>query len=595
MNVDEPSYVGDNSFRIVPTSNENWYSYTTNADTQYVLVERNAKDVKAYEAALAAGATYNNPNNFEWNVLPGKLGNMDDDRLADYVQTYVTVAKAEDNVAELVYIYQITPDINPEQYTVRLVDAAGNFINSDRVEKGQTASIAYTAPAGYNVVLDNPAAKYEDGKVILPNVTANTTIIVNLEKILDKYTLTLKGNLAGAEVWNEDGTKKLGATTTTDINGVQTTTIDLTEGQKVIIKDTDINTGSYLYNGKVVTINTEDQMVVEMTGDITLNGAPSDKLYVINLAKGLKAEATNCQWSEQEGNILYMLGAGKITVSDEDDKTVGEYIVTTSDSTLSWAKAGVTKYIATEGTAYDLSADNAANYQLYVKPVADVTVDSTITATLPDGKTTLTVNTPYVVVIGTELDLDAVGTYAPYEGTATGYGVAIEKPYEVKADATIYAGYIVTLGKGVTAKVGDVDCAEGDKIAVSGSCTGIDTLKSPVGTTIIEAPANNGVLVLDSDKTVVTNAIAITKNMTLVAAVKVTAGTNVTIKFLGNGTNEMSFDNTDPAYVLPGTTLHAIASGNKTITVTDAAEVGAPVEGSVKFVVGEKDITVSAS
>ena len=188
MNVYEPQWVGSSAFNLKVDDNSNEVKYTTNKDTVYVLVEREAKNVKEYEYAYRNGIAYNDPDDFEWFVNPGRLSNMDED-LPAYVDTLVTVAKADrNNVAELVYIYQITPDINPEQYTVT-VTKDSQTIGYQRVEKGQTASIKYEAPAGYKVVLDNAAAKYENGKVILTNVTADTEIKVTLEKVFAENKL----------------------------------------------------------------------------------------------------------------------------------------------------------------------------------------------------------------------------------------------------------------------------------------------------------------------------------------------------------------------------------------------------------------------
>ena len=148
----------------------------------------------------------------------------------------------------------------------------------------------------------------------------------------------------------------------------------------------------------------------------------------------------------------------------------------------------------------------------------------------------------------------------------------------------------MTLDKGVTAKVNGVPYGEGTKLAVYGSAK-IDSLKSE-GTTIIEAPANNNVLVKGG--TTVTSSTSINGTMTLIAASKVTAGdANVTIKFLGSGTAEQTIISTDSnVYVVVGTELSATTSNNKEIVVSGATKV--PGVGSVSFVVGNSDIIVTA-
>ena len=464
VNVDEPSYVGDNSFRIVPTSNENWYSYTTNADTQYVLVERNAKDVKAYEAALAVGATYNNPNNFEWNVLPGKLGNMDDDRLADYVQTYVTVAKAEDNVAELVYIYQITPDINPEQYTVRLVDAAGNFINSDRVEKGQTASIAYTAPAGYKVVLDNAAAKYEDGKVILPNVTANTTIKVTLEKILGEYTLTLKGNLNDATVWSKDGTQRLDNTSNTATNVDGDKIVTLPEGTEVIVKDPAINAGRYMINGKIVDITKDDQLPWTLDNNTVLDDADIVAVYTLTVdpdvtVKGFKDTANVAmdalaQATDDKGNTLYYFDQAKAPNYFTVYTTEANNVILTQNPDVeavnTTAAGGVSRAVSItkgEANAKTLNYLAGMNDDAYLYPAAALTPNNLNTLTLMDGTTQAGKHVNMVVRVGTSVKMTSVGTavFATTTGANAGTVIDMDNYVVTSDDVTLKGGYIVTL------------------------------------------------------------------------------------------------------------------------------------------------------
>ena len=574
MNVYEPQWVGSNAFSLKVDDNSNEVKYTTNSDTAYVLVEREAKNVKEYEYAYRNGIVYNDPDDFEWFVNPGRLSNMDED-LPAYVDTLVTVAKADrNNVAELVYIYQITPDINPEQYTVTVKDSAGTTIGYQRVEKGQTASIKYEAPAGYKVVLDNAAAKYEDGKVILPNVTANTTIKVTLEKILGEYTLTLKGNLSDAEVWNKAGTQKLNPDVTT-VDGDKI--FNLTENDEVIVKDDNINLGTYLYNGKPVTITTDDQMVVTMDDNTILNGAPSDRLLVIDLAEGVKAESD--KWSKQDDNILYTQEDAKITVTGDAAK----YIVTTSDTTLSWT-GDVSAYTVANKGVYDMTKAGGG-YNFYVKPVADVQLDSDVTAKLED-KTELTAGN-YVVVIGTGLALDAK-QYSVYNQAAgeTNYGVAIETD-TVKADAHYTAGWTVTLGKGVEAQIG-TEWVKDTDIAVYGGKT--VTLKNTEGTAIIEAPANNGVLV--TGVTPVNSLTTISGDMTLVAATKVTiaSGSTVVVEYAEQSANNQKFENGD-AYVVTGTTLRA--TSQKPITVTNSEDLTA-ITGGYLFVAGDKEITVSA-
>ena len=193
------------------------------------------------------------------------------------------------------------------------------------------------------------------------------------------------------------------------------------------------------------------------------------------------------------------------------------------------------------------------------------------------------------VMINRGLGNDINLHWMPYEGAINSYGVAIENPYVVDDDASLYSGWIVTLGKGVTATANGVKCDEGDKLAVYGGAA-ISTLKSE-GTAIIAAPANNGVLVKNAST--ISNTDPINSAMTLVAASKVTAGDNVTIKFLGDATAEQTITKADSdVYVVVETELTATTDNNKEIVVSGADKI--PGTGSVSFVVGDKDITVTA-
>ena len=620
VNVGEPQWVGSNAFNLKSDDYSNEVKYTTNKDTQYVLVEREAKDVKEYENAYYNGKVYNDPDDFEWFVNPGRLSNMDED-LPAYVDTLVTVAKADrNNVAELVYIYQITPDINPEQYTVRLVDAAGNFINSDRVEKGQTASIAYTAPAGYEVVLDNAAAKYEDGKVILPNVTANTTIKVTLEKILGEYTLTLKGNLADAEVWNKAGTEKLDTETTTDVNGVKTTTIKLQEGTEVIVKDTDIDLGTYLYNDDIITITTEDQMRETLNGDVTLNNAPADRLYAIHYTEGMDVvnkDSDEFVKNDTTNNILYLKSADKFTVDMND--LADKYIVT-SDDDLSVFAAANSMWVGTDDTEFGQAY--AAIYDIYLKPVAQV-VEADGHGVQMTYKGTAIVDGDYVEV-GTPLTVKSTGSGTSafaYNTTdkivVSDQDLSVGKTYKMGAeDVTFYAAIKVTLngvdsiavdatGDGYTAagqKVTDGDyLVIGRKLDVTTS--GAVKYSTGAPQHLLDTTAGN-----TYGGTAYT-AAALLKDITLSAAAKidVTSGTSIKV-YLKNagpsGGNVEIGDATSSAvtvYVLPGETIIA-DEGGAAVKIT-ATTGGAAITENVtrdpnntdwlSYVVGAIDVTLA--
>ena len=200
-NITTPQYVGDNAFSVTG-SDLNIYKYTTNDDTVFVKVEREPKNIGNYEKAMANKVPYT--GDFEWNVSTGRISDMNDSRLEDYVQTYVTVAKSDKNVAELVYIYQITPDYNGKQFTVTVKDGVQADVTKS-VINGGTVTIDYTAPAGYYVVSVDKGT-YADGKITLTNVTANTTINVTLTKSATTEVRIVEDNIYTA---NEDSSLML--------------------------------------------------------------------------------------------------------------------------------------------------------------------------------------------------------------------------------------------------------------------------------------------------------------------------------------------------------------------------------------------------
>ena len=170
--------VGNNAFSI--WTNDNWNKYTTNSDTTYVLVEREPVDGKAYEAAVKSGAAY---TNFEWTVTPGRLSNLDDELDYTYAETFATVAKATDKVAELVYIYHITPDLGVGQHTVTVTDNQ-DFNETHYAAHGGNAVIPYEAPEGYHVVSVSNGATYNyaTAEITLKNVTSDVALTVTLAK-----------------------------------------------------------------------------------------------------------------------------------------------------------------------------------------------------------------------------------------------------------------------------------------------------------------------------------------------------------------------------------------------------------------------------
>ena len=376
----------NNAFSIFHDGN--WRKYTTNNDTTYVLVERNAKDVKAYEAALNAGTPYT--GGFEWSVIPGKLANMDDKNLANYVDTYVTVAKAtNDRVAELVYIYQITPDYNGKQYTVKLVEG-GDVIGSAIVRENGTAVINYTAPDGYTVSVNN-GATYADGKVTLANVTADTTITVTLTPITKTYTLTITAaDLFDAKVYLGEGSGDALPPSKVNTAYGETTSVEyqIPQNEKVTIVDDDIIAGRMsfnmpgdkkvineaalgLENGTWVTFyvdNKPDQYVKKGDTTVPAYNIPDD------------ATGTSFKWTYKGSTAYYSNSTSVVLANMDADMYVETGYVTVTD-----ASSQATGYTNYKGTNY-----MKANGELTIKAPGTYKInDEIVTTKAPNEKYTV--------------------------------------------------------------------------------------------------------------------------------------------------------------------------------------------------------------
>ena len=292
--VAEPQYNGGNAFSIEydvpPVDNTNWNKYTTNSDTTYVLVEREPVNGKAYEAAIDGKVAYT--GGFDWTVNPGRLSDMNAELDYTNATTYVTVAKWNaDRVAELVYIYHITPDYVGETYTVT-AKQGDNMLGYDTVSIGETATIAYEAPEGYHVAsVDNGATyDYANKQIVLENVTKDVTVNVTLaaNKIIDVNV-----------VFDSEAQVTFYGRTI-----IEDETLELFDGATytVSVKFADGMTGKVLYGGKVLPsykgeysftaakgadllIVPESNSVKVATDSSTLNNAISNGADTIYLAE----------------------------------------------------------------------------------------------------------------------------------------------------------------------------------------------------------------------------------------------------------------------------------------------------------------------
>ena len=601
VNVAEPSYVGDNSFRIVPTSNENWYSYTTNADTQYVLVERNAKDVKAYETALATGATYNNPNNFEWNVLPGKLGNMDDDRLANYVQTYVTVAKAEDNVAELVYIYQITPDINPEQYTVQLyVDGA--LTDWARVEEGSNVVFDYVAPADANVTVSNNAVyDAENNTITVKNVTADVVVNVYTEAT---YTLTLSAAdlLTGTTVWSAKGTKIEG-TPVKEFGVTVAMTYQIPAGTNVTIKDNDIAANGPVNVDGILGNSTTDTLTFEMPARaVEIAAIPATTLLAVTFDQYTAPEADS--WSKEpivEDGVYYVSAGTTVDVEVADN---GNYVL--MPVTLAGQKHCNSASVKADG----ITATITQSYNVYA--VSEVKYNSGVTATYVRNGVDQPVSGGQYVALDTVLKVvkgsTGTGVIAYYGTVDSVYGDnLVETGYKVtEKNVTLYPAWKVTVGEGITMKI-----ANGDNTAVAAGDVKNGTTyvanRNHIRVTLDTAAADH---VIDVTKglsntaeiTVGATGNMVTSDLNLACAVKVSTDGDLTVEYYSDAVKayvEADLDGSDDCFIKTDVDVRVTAKdAGKTVTMAGAAaaDIDFISAGNVAtFTTNVEDLTLAQS
>ena len=211
----------------------------------------------------------------------------------------------------------------------------------------------------------------------------------------------------------------------------------------------------------------------------------------------------------------------------------------------------------------------------------------TITADLSDN---------YYYAVGTVLTLENPNNGQGIVETTGGttYSADWNKvPFTVENEnRTFNPGYVVTLGKGLSATIDGETYGAGDSFAINGSQTlnGIVTLDAGVGTTIIKAPANGGVFTTNPSDVWTLSSTQVNASVSLVAATKVTASGSATVTMDSGvpGSTPVSVAVNGDAYVLNGTILVA----NGATSVTGAGDVTL-TNGTGAFTVGKDNITVS--
>ena len=450
----------------------------------------------------------------------------------------------------------------------------------------------------------NNSSSYETTKEVTKTIPANKMIEGTIGVVIDtgdkvevritnvslietvptaeQVTLTLKGNLTDAEVWNAAGTAKLDNTgnTTTDIDGNKTVT--LSKDVNVVLKDSDIKAGDFLFNGEVVTIETNQQWPMTLTDNTILDNAPSTQVVAIHYADGIKlegnTEADAANIVKDENNVMYVTGKPtlKITLTDP----VNAVGVFTDDSAVA-AKT-------TKATGSTMNITGGAPV-VYLKPVAKVALDTATSAACGDEKFAANSDNYYVVDTVLTLTVANEGQSATIAKDGKKYGVGLDE-YEVGyEDVSITSGLTVTLGKGVTATVDGENLSEGDKIVTAKDEDLSSVLKADttVGTTVV-IKTDNTVPYVTS---VTTNNI--TANCTAVAMTKVTLpNSGETVEFFGgNLTDFIKIDGLGATlYVENGTQLRVTkTSGTASVEGVEPDESRGPV---VVFTVRADNVTV---
>ncbi len=244
-----PVAVGDAAFQVKRDTIENVQKFTAK-ETVFVLVEHKPEELKDYEKAAEKGLPYE--GKWEWVVTPGSINDMKEDD--PYIDVTVSVVKADDQNAELVYIYQAYRPQNGAEYTVTVKDGVSS--KSETVKKGADAVIEYTVPEGYEFV-SVTGGEYADGKITVKNVTADTEVIVTLEKKVETKTLKLTGKLANATVWSADGKTEYTdkGTPEMEFGKIISMSFEIPAGQQIVIMDTDITGGQ-----TTITMNADREL-----------------------------------------------------------------------------------------------------------------------------------------------------------------------------------------------------------------------------------------------------------------------------------------------------------------------------------------------
>ena len=322
-----PVAVGDAAFQVKRDTIENVQKFTAK-ETVFVLVEHKPEELKDYEKAAEKGLPYE--GKWEWVVTPGSINDMKEDD--PYIDVTVSVVKADDQNAELVYIYQAYRPQNGAEYTVTVKDGVSS--KSETVKKGADAVIEYTVPEGYEFV-SVTGGEYADGKITVKNVTADTEVIVTLEKKVETKTLRIEASaLLNGKVYLGDGSgEALKPFKTESSFGVlsaveykipvgETATIVYGSGTKKAVKmDEDVTITDddlAIDAGTKVTITVDGEVVAtpdkNQVGGQKLTGLTKDGWYIADGTGAIQADAKGEYIVTGLGKNRELVSAGEVSV-----------------------------------------------------------------------------------------------------------------------------------------------------------------------------------------------------------------------------------------------------------------------------------------
>ena len=476
------------------------------------------------------------------------------------------------------YRFQVTlPDDGKTYGQVKYTETV--YVNNSSSYE-TTKEVTKTIPAN-KMIEGTINVNIDTGDKVEVRVTGVTLVEAETVEPTVKVTLTLKGNLSDAEIWNAAGTDKLENTDNTqkDVNGNKTVTLN--KGTAIIVKDsTDIKLGSFVVNGEIVTIETAGQWTMTLNDNTILDGAPSTKAVAIHYEDGIEltgnTEADTASIVKDENNVMYVTGKTTLKIALTDPvKTVGVF---TDDNAVT------TNNTKSDDDTVEITGKADT---VYLKPVAKVTLDSVTSAACGDEKFAASSNNYYVVDTVLTLTVTAEGQSATIAKDGKKYGVGLDE-YEVGyEDVSITSGLTVTLGKGITATVDGKNLSEGDKIVTASG----EDLSS-----VVKAVESVGKTIVVKTSTAPYETSAwdgkVNGNCTLVAMTKVTVPASSTVEYYGGV--ETDYVDTGLSgteiYVENGTKLKVTKnSGDVAIEGVEPIEIGGRV---VVFTVGADEVTV---